>query len=520
MTTAQPAGYRQPDQPAFPYRSGITGKSYAEEPWIIGQYSGYTSPEQTNQRFRKLIAVGQQGLAVAMDLPTQLGMDPDNELAAGEVGRVGVSLSCVDDMAALFADIPLSSVRQISTTANSIGAMFAAMMIVLAERRGEEPTGFSLRLQNDVLKEYVARGTQIFAPAPGARLSVDVVEYCARHLPSWVPMCVSGYHIRDAGATREQEVGFTLANAEQYLDLAVARGVDIAQFARSMSWFMGASPEFLQEAAKFRACRELWATLLSDKYQIRDEQALRLRINSYTLGGEMSAFEIANNSVRVTLAAVGAVLGGVQSLFCSSIDEALGLPTDETARLSVQTQRIILREAGIAGWVDPLGGGRILEALTDQITADARQVAADVAAQGGSIAAVESGWMRAQIENASWERSLAEREDPRVGEPTGSASETDRPVIGQVGSSIDHSFEARRSVQIADWRRRRPAAGVGRALEKLAAAAAGSGNLMPALIDSFRADATIGEVSDVLIDQFGSFNTARKGRSFQESAPA
>lgn len=498
----------------YPYRRGITAKSYAEQPWIIGQYSGYTSPEETNLRFRKLIEVGQQGIAVAMDLPTQLGMDPDHPLAEGEVGRVGVSLACIDDMAALFDGIPLSSIRQISTTANSMGAMFAAMVLVLAERRGEDPMGFSLRLQNDVLKEYVARGTQIFPVRPAAELSVDVVEYCAEHLPHWVPMCVSGYHIRDAGSTREQEVGFTLANAEQYLELAAARNVDIGQFAKSMSWFMSASPEVIQEAAKFRACREVWARLLTEKYGIVDPAACRLRINSYTLGGELSPYELMNNSVRVTLAALGAVLGGVQSLFCSSIDEAVGLPSDETARLSVQTQRIILQESGLAEWIDPLGGGDVIEAETDRIVTAARLIAEQVAEHGRSIEAIDSGWMRGEIDTASWERSLSDREQPRVGEPDPGSPAADAPQVGQVSFAIDPTFEKRRKEQVGHWRSRRDPAAVGRARADLAAATAGGGNnRMPALIAAFRADLTIGEVTEVLIDEFGSFHPSRQTSS-------
>jgi methylmalonyl-CoA mutase N-terminal domain/subunit len=500
----------------YPYRGGITTTTYAEQPWIIGQYSGYTSPEQTNLRFRKLIEVGQQGIAVAMDLPTQLGMDPDHPLAAGEVGRVGVSLACVDDMAALFDGIPLSSVRQISTTANSMGAMFAAMILVLAERRGEDPMGFSLRLQNDVLKEYIARGTQIFPVRPGAELSVDVVEYCANHLPHWVPMCVSGYHIRDAGSTREQEVGFTLANAEQYLELATARGVDIGHFAKSMSWFMSASSDVIREAAKFRSCREVWARLLSEKYQVDDPAATKLRVNSYTLGGDLSPYELMNNSVRVTLSALGAVLGGVQSLFCSSIDEAVGLPSDETAALSVQTQRIILRESGLADFLDPLGGSDVVESETDKIVAAARDIAAKVAEQGGSIAAIESGWMRSEIDTASWEQSLRDREQPRVGEPDPNAPTGEAPKVGQLSFAIDPTFETRRREDIAQWRARRPAAQVEGALADLATAATNGGNLMPALIDAFRADLTIGAICQVLIDEFGAFHPSRQRASDAE----
>jgi methylmalonyl-CoA mutase N-terminal domain/subunit len=494
----------------FPYRRGISDVPYADQSWIIAQYSGFTSPEETNVRFRKMIEVGQSGPSVALDLPTQLGMDPDHPLAEGEVGRVGVSLACVDDMAALFEGIPLSSVRQISTTANSMGAMFAAMLLVVAERRGESPNSFSLRLQNDVLKEYVARGTQIFPAPPAAELSVDVVEYCANNLPNWVPMSVSGYHMRDAGATREQEVGFTLANAEQYLDLAAARGIDIAKFASSMSWFMAASPEFLKEAAKFRASREVWARLLKDKYGVDSPAAAMLRLNTYTLGGELSPYELINNSVRVTLAALGAVLGGAQSLFCSSIDEAVGLPTEETARLSIQTQRIILREAGIAHWIDPLGGSPVIEQETDNIISAVHRIKEEVHERGGSIAAIESGWMREAIDSSAWQRVLDERVQTRVGEPDPGTPIEDMPEVGQVGFAIDPAYEDRRKLQIERWRSQRDANAVARAKSNLAAATERGGNMMAPLIDAFRDNLTLGEVTDILMVRFGSFHSSRQ----------
>jgi methylmalonyl-CoA mutase N-terminal domain/subunit len=379
----------------FPYRRSATTTPYSEKPWILGQYSGFAGPTQTNRRFRELIANGQKGLAIALDLPTQLGVDSDHRIAVGEVGKVGVSFGCLDDAENLFEGIDLSQVSQISTTANSIGPMTVALFCALAEQRGIDPDGFSVRLQNDVLKEYVARNTQVLRPQVGLRFATDAVEYCVAHLPNWVPMSISGYHIRDAGSTRGQELGFTLANTRAYITAAMARGVSVEDFARSITWFFSAAPEVLAEAAKFRAAREIWSRVLTEQYQVpEDSDALRLRLISYTLGGELSAFEPLNNSVRVTLCALAAVLGGVQVLFCSAIDEALGIPTDETALLSLRTQQILLQESGIADLVDPVGGAPVVETTTDSLIAEAFEWDRRVSEMGGSTVATESGWMR------------------------------------------------------------------------------------------------------------------------------
>ena len=432
----------------FPFRRGITDVPYSQAPWVIGQYSGFADAATTNLRFRELVAQGQTGLAIALDLPTQVGLDPDDERARGEVGRVGVSIASLDDLEALLAGIPLDSVRQISTTANSIGPMMIALFLALAERRGVDPSSFSVRLQNDVLKEYVARGTQILPVEAGVEVAVDAIEYCVRALPNWVPISISGYHMRDAGASRERELGFTLANARDYLRRAEARGVEAARVAPRVTWFLSSSCQPIAEAAKFRAARELWATTLREEFGVTDDAALALRIIAYTLGSELQPTEILNNAVRVTLSALGAVLGGVQTLFCSSIDEALGLPTEEHAILSMRTQQILLEESGIADYVDPLGNSEVLEELTTTYVEEAGRIAEEIDQMGGSTAAIASGWMRDKIDEQAWEQHMEQR--VRVG----SAGDVSAVEIFKVPPES----EVTRCESFAVWRSRRDAA--------------------------------------------------------------
>jgi methylmalonyl-CoA mutase, N-terminal domain len=443
-----------------------------------------------------MIREGQQALAIALDLPTQLGIDPDHELAKGEIGRVGVSIAALRDLDALFAGIPLDAVRQISTTANSIGPVMTALFLGLAERRNVGADSFSVRLQNDVLKEYVARGTQILPPEPAAELVVDTIEYCVRARPGWVPLCVSGYHIRDAGASRAQELGFTLANAREYLSRAERRGISATDVARSVTWFMAASSQPIHEAAKFRAARELWARMLSEDFGVRDEQALRLRIVAYTLGSELSPVEIENNSVRVTLAALGAVLGGVQVLFCSSIDEALGLPSDRNALLSVRTQQVIQRESGVGEWVDSLGGARVVEGLTTDLVDEARSIEADVQGRGGSVEAISSGWMRAEIDREAWEKEERRREAP----PIGDSSSVDTTLsLFRIAPEV----EERRLQDFDAWKNARDGSRLRQSLEDLRTVVVRNENVVESLREAFLADVTLGEAMDVLRLELG-----------------
>lgn len=492
----------------FPYRRGITELPYAETPWIIGQYSGFSDPRSTNRRFRDIVAKGGDGLAIALDLPTQWGIDPDHELARGEVGRVGVSVSSLDDLDSLLDGIPLDSIRQFSTTANSIGPIFIALFLALARRRGVEGSSFSVRLQNDPLKEYVARGTHVLPVEPATEFAVDAIEYCARELPHWVPMSISGYHMRDAGATRAQEIGFTLAHAREYLRRCERRGVRAESVARSITWFLAASGMPIEEAAKFRAAREIWATMLREEFGVEDEAALKLRIIAYTLGGEMSAFEPYNNSVRITLAALGAVLGGVQTLFCSSVDEALGLPSDESALLSVRTQQIILREAGLADVVDVLGGAVAVETRTDELVLRARELDRKVEQLGGPVRAIESGWLRGEIDRSAWQQELDRRSRPRVGEEHGGTAD-----IGSIRLfETDPELERQRVDAFTSWRSARDSRALDTALSAVRQRVEAGKIAISEMVEALTAGATIGELMGQMLEVHGTAPDRRQVR--------
>jgi methylmalonyl-CoA mutase N-terminal domain/subunit len=491
-------------EPVYPYRGSSTGEPYSIRPWILGQYSGFAGPDETNRRFRSLIDEGQKGLAIALDLPTQLGLDPDDDEALGEVGKVGVSLARLADMESLFAGIRLCEVTQISTTANSIGPIMIALFRALALKRGEDISTFSLRLQNDVLKEYVARGTQVLPPAPAVEFTTDAVEYCVKEAPHWVPISISGYHMRDAGASREQELGFTLANARCYIDAAARRGISAADFARTITWFLSAAPQVVEETAKFRAARELWATTLHDEYGVPvDDPALRLRIIAYTLGGEMSAFEIMGNSVRVTLSALAATLGGAQTLFCSAIDEALGIPTDANALHSLRTQQIILKESGIAEWVDVLGGSNVAEQITSDLIEQARMWDRQVAERGGSTSAIADGWMREIIDESSWQREIAQREHRRVGEPSASDPTRLQMFADNELFAQDPTYEERRREEFAQWREDRDPQAVATATADFRASVLSGENLVEPCTRALLADLSLGEIMGVLVERYG-----------------
>jgi methylmalonyl-CoA mutase N-terminal domain/subunit len=486
-------------EPQFPFRRGYSDVPYSERPWIIGQYSGFSDPRSTNARFRATLESGGDGLSIALDLPTQWGLDPDNTLARGEIGRVGVSVASLDDLDELFAGIDLTKVRQISTTANSIGPVFIALFVALARRREIDPSTFTIRLQNDPLKEYVARGTHVLPVDAAAELAVDAIEYCARELTTWVPMSISGYHLRDAGGSRVQELGFTLCNAKEYLRRAERRGISATQVAQSVFWFLAASTAPIHEAAKFRAARELWATTLEKEFGVTDEAARRLRLIVYTLGGEMSPFEIDNNAVRITLAALGAVLGGVQTLFCSSADEALGIPSDARALLAVRTQQILLRESGLADFLDPLGGAEAVEALTDELVAEARALAAHVDELGGAASVIHSGWMRAQIDEEAWKEEIRRRESPRIGENAQTAEIQDALRI----LVVEQESESTRAADFAAWRARRDRARVDESLKSLRDFVAAGRNVVDPLVHALEAGVTLGEIMSTFIDVYG-----------------
>ncbi|MFQ5459428.1 MAG: methylmalonyl-CoA mutase [Anaerolineae bacterium] len=487
---------------AAPYTRGVYPTMYRSRLWTMRQYAGYASAEETNARFRYLLDQGQTGLSVAFDLPTQIGYDPDNSLAAGEVGRVGVSIASVADMARLFEGIPLDRVST-SMTINATAPVLLAMDVATARRRGVAADDLRGTLQNDVLKEYVARGTHIFPPGPSMRLVTDVIAFSTRQMPLWNPISVSGYHIREAGATAVQEVAFTLANALEYAAAAGERGLDPDSFLPRLSFFFAAQSDILEEVAKFRAARRLWGRLVADRFAPADPRSRALRFHTQTAGATLTAQQPANNVVRVALQALAAVLGGTQSLHTNSMDEALGLPTRESATLALRTQQILAEESGLAAVVDPLAGSYALEALTDRVEAEAAGLMAKIDELGGARRAVESGWVAAQVADSAYElqRSLESGDRRVVGvnvfEAEGAASP--RPL------AIDPEVEARRAAEVARLRRDRDGEAAARCLARLGQEARGDDNLMPVILEAVEAYATVGEICDVLRASFGEY---------------
>jgi methylmalonyl-CoA mutase N-terminal domain/subunit len=490
----------------FPFTRGPYPTMYRGRPWTMRQYSGFSSAEETNARFRYLLEHGQKGLSVAFDLPTQMGYDPDDPLALGEVGRVGVSIATVADVEQLFAGIPLGEVS-ISMTINATAPVLLAFLVVAARRQGTEAGALRGTLQNDLLKEYIARGTYRFPPGPSLRLVTDVIAWCHEHAPRWNPISISGYHMREAGCTAPQELAFTLANGLQYVQAAAERGLDPDEFAGRLSFFFNAHNDLLEEVAKFRAARRMWATLLQERFGVQNPDALRLRFHTQTAGSTLTSRQPEVNVVRVTLQALSAVLGGTQSLHTNSRDEALGLPTEEAALLALRTQQVLAEESGVTATIDPLGGAPYVEALTDALETQALALIADIDERGGALAAVEQGFQQTQIHRAAYEHARAVEAGTRriVGVNCYTLDdETPPPAL-----RLDEGLGQRRRKVLAAWRAARDAAACESALAALAAdAGTGAGtvtapNLMPRILDAVEAGATVGEICARLQAVFG-----------------
>ena len=497
----------QPERPGEPpYTRGIHATMHRDRLWTMRQYAGLGDAEVTNRRFRYLIANGQTGLSVAFDLPTQMGLDSDDPRAKGEVGRVGVAVDSVRDVERLFDGIPLDRVS-VSMTINAPAPALLAMLIVTAERRGLDPAALSGTTQNDILKEYVARGTYVFPPRPSLGFAADLIAYSARHLPRWNPISISGYHIRDAGATAPQEMAFSMADACAYLDAVVARGVAVDEFAPRISWIFNTWSHFFEEIAKFRALRRMWASLLRDRYGARDPRSWMLRTHSQTGGATLTLQQADNNIVRATLEALAAVLGGVQSLALSCKDEALGIPTEETQQIALRTQQIIAHETGVADVADPLGGSYYVEWLTDELERRARDLMEQIEVAGGAVAAIESGWMNHTIQQEAVRHQHAVESGERVVVGVNAFTEDCHPYRDPVHhpDAVDDRPQRRRLVEL---RRSRDAARASAALAAVRAAAAvdlarpGAG-VMPAVLDTVRAECTIGEIMGALKQIYG-----------------
>ncbi len=487
-----------PGQP--PFTRGIYPTMYRGRLWTMRQYAGYGTAEESNKRYHYLLSQGQTGLSVAFDLPTQMGYDSDHPMAEAEVGKVGVAIDSLADMEVLLDGLPLDKVS-ISMTINATAMILLAMVVAVAERRGLDPRVLDGTTQNDILKEYIARGTYIYPPEPSLRLITDTFRYCAAHLPKWNPISISGYHIREAGATAVQEVAFTLADALTYVQAAVEAGLDVDRFAPSLSFFFAAQMDVLEEVAKFRAARRLWARLMEERFHPKDPRSLMLRFHTQTAGAALTAQQPNNNVVRVTLQALAAVLGGTQSLHTNARDEALALPTEESALLALRTQQILAYESGAADTVDPLGGAYYVEALTDQIEARARDLIQQIEQAGGMLRAIESGLVQRMISESAYReaRAIDSGEQGVVGVNRFVHDETVHPKILR----IDPAVAERQKERLHRVRAARDARAVEHALTRLRDAALRDGSLMESVLDAVRAYATSGEICDTLRAIFG-----------------
>jgi methylmalonyl-CoA mutase N-terminal domain/subunit len=484
----------------FPYTRGIQPTMYRGRLWTMRQYAGFGTAAESNARYRYLLAQGVSGLSVAFDLPTQMGYDSDHAMAAGEVGRVGVAIDSIEDMAALFDGIPLDRVST-SMTINSTAVILLALYVAVARRQGVPVAKLSGTIQNDILKEYIARGTYIYPPRPSLRIVTDIFAWCERELPNWNTISISGYHIREAGSTAVQEVAFTLANAIAYVEAARAAGLDVNRFGQRLSFFFAAHNDFLEEIAKFRAARRLWAHLMRDRFGATNDRALQLRFHTQTGGSTLTAQQPDNNLVRVAVQAMAAVLGGTQSLHANGRDEALALPTEESARLALRTQQIIAAETGVVNTVDPLGGAYAVEARTAEIERDARALIDAIDQAGGTLAAIEAGRIQRQIQDAAYaaQRAIDSGETVVVGV---NRYTTDEPA-GIALMRIDPEGERRQAAAVAAVRHARDAAAWRAALDGVARAAGDGTNLVPPIIAAVEARATLGEVADAMRRVFG-----------------
>lgn len=493
------------EQPGeFPFTRGIDLRGYLDEPWVMGMYSGYATPRETNVRFKTLLATGQTGLSIALDLPTQVGINSDHPLAMGEVGKVGVPVNSVEDMLALLDGLPIDQVRQMRSTANAIGPMFLAFVLVALEELGINSSSFRLFLQNDPLKEFPARGTWVFPPAASLRLAVDVVEYVAQHHPTWQPQQYCGYHIRDAGGTAVQEVAVAIANGIAYLEEAQRRGIDIASLAPTMFFFLAAGLDILEETAKFRAARRLWAKLLHHRFGVPKEKCA-IRIFAYTLGGALQAREPMNNMARIAYEALAAALGGVQTLATSSWDEAHSLPSESAANLSVRTQQILAYESGVANVVDPLGGAWYVEDLTNRIESATAAAIAEIMDRGGAVPALESGYVETILAESAYRdfRDIESGHKKIVGlnlkpREEDSGWNADFVMPGNVASEVIASLERTRAARNEKL--------VQESLQAVTHAAAHGRNVMPSLIEAARLRVTLGEMTEALASVFGYHN--------------
>jgi methylmalonyl-CoA mutase N-terminal domain/subunit len=489
-----------------PYTRGLHAAGQRGRLWTMRQYAGFADAEATNQRYRYLLEHGQTGLSVAFDLPTQMGYDPDDERVAGEVGKVGVSISSLADMERLFAGIPLGDVTT-SMTINATAPILLAMYVALARRKGVPLERLGGTTQNDILKEYIARGTYIYPPRPSMRLVGDLISWCAAHLPRWNPISISGYHIREAGANAVQELAFTFADAIAYVDAVVARGLAVDAFARQLSFFFAANSTLLEEVAKFRSARRIWLAIARDRFGARDPASWQLRFHTQTMGSTLTAQQPMNNIVRTAIEGLAAVLGGTQSLHTNAFDEALGLPTEESVRVALRTQQIIAEESGVTSTVDPLAGSYLIESLTDDIEARVLREIAKIDEMGGALAGIERGYQQGEIEASAYAEQHAVEAKERIVVGV-NAYRTEEQAVPPI-QRVDETLVARARDRLRDLRAHRDGGGAARAREALRRAARGTDEIFPLVLAAVEADVTLGEISDDLRAEFGTYTPPR-----------
>jgi methylmalonyl-CoA mutase N-terminal domain/subunit len=487
---------------AWPYTRGVQPNMYRGRLWTMRQYAGFGTAAESNARYRYLLEQGTTGLSVAFDLPTQMGIDSDDPRAQGEVGKVGVAIDSLDDMLVLLDDIPLDRVST-SMTINSTAAILLCLYRAVGERQGVDPKRLQGTIQNDLLKEYIARGTYIYPPGPSLRVITDIFEYCAQEMPRFNTISISGYHIREAGSDAVQELAFTLADGIAYVDAAVRRGLDVDEFAGRLAFFFNVHNHFLEEVAKFRAARRMWARIMRERFSAKAERSLLLRFHTQTAGCTLTATSPMNNVVRVALQAMAAVLGGTQSLHTNSMDEALALPSERAARLALRTQQVIASESGVADFVDPLGGSWAVEALTDEIEKRAWEYIERIDAMGGMVEAISKGFPQREIQDTSWRYQMA--------------VEAKREIVVGVNDFIDEGdappevhkvsprLESEQRERLAAVRARRDSHAAQAAVERLEQAARADENVVPHILEAVRAFCTVGEISDALRRVFGEY---------------
>ena len=484
----------------FPFSRGLYPEMYSSRLWTMRQYAGFTSAKESNSRYKYLLENGVMGLSVAFDLPTQIGYDSDDSMAEGEVGRVGVPISTLENMHTLFDGIPLDSVST-SMTINSTAAILLSFYIVNAENKGIPLTKLKGTIQNDILKEFAARGTYIYPPYPSMRIVTNILEFCNQNLPKWNPISISGYHIREAGSTVEQELAFTFANGIAYMETAIKNGLDLNQLGQQISFFFNSHNGFLEEIAKFRAARKIWSTIMKERFGVTNEKAMMCRFHTQTGGSTLTSEQPDNNIVRTTIQALSAVLGGTQSLHTNSFDEALSLPSDESAKLALRTQQIIAHESNIVNHPDPFGGSYIIEEMTEELVKKSFKIISEIDSLGGAIKAIESGWIENQIAKSAYDYQKDVDHNKKIVVGVNQFKDENQKDIDTFDINLNSANDQINS--LIKFKKNRDNSNVNEKLERLKTLAQSTDNIMPGIIDCVKGQCTLGEISNVMRDIFG-----------------